>query len=347
MGSRRKFERFCNRSMPLMAAQYWYRGERYGLGKIINNVDYYNPLFVYKKNKGTDVYYEIDDNENDESLLTTYFRNNPNHFKLLAKEYRQECDILLRLINEAKPKDFSKIFNLHTSFWPKLSIMVSIGGLSKKGDSKKIVRHAYNLRKETEKIEYLSGNNLLALANQLLPNLNDFIYFLTFEEIKNRNIPSKKELLKRKQGYIYFEDKIYTNITLGEFKKTGKIEFVREETEKFLKKKNMHILNGVTAMKGKVRGRVRIIFEEHQLSRIKDGDILVTPMTTPDYIFAMKKALAFITDEGGITCHAAITAREMKKPCIIGTKIATQILKDNDLVEVDAYSGVVKILKKR
>jgi pyruvate,water dikinase len=60
----------------------------------------------------------------------------------------------------------------------------------------------------------------------------------------------------------------------------------------------------------------------------------------------MKKAIAFITDEGGITCHAAIIARELKKPCIIGTKIATKVLKDGDLVEVDANKGVVKIIKK-
>ena len=68
-------------------------------------------------------------------------------------------------------------------------------------------------------------------------------------------------------------------------------------------------------------------------------------MTRPEYLPAMKKAAAFITDEGGITCHAAIIAREMKKPCIIGTKIATQVLKDGDMVEVKANHGLVIILK--
>jgi len=345
MKTKRKFERFCNRSMPLMTAQYWYSGERYGLGKIINDVNYYNPLFVYKKNKGTDVYYEIDDNENDESLLTTYFRNNPNHFKLLAKEYKQECDILLRLINEAKPKDFSKIFNLHVSFWPKLSLMISLGDLLKQKRLRTIAQHAYKLRKQTEKVEYLSGNNLLALANQILPDLSKFIYFLTFEEIKNRNIPPKKELLKRKEGYIYFEDKIYTDLALKDFKKKKGISFKKERMNKIIKKDI--ILNGDIAMKGRANGSVRVIFEEYQLSRVKDGDILVTAMTTPDYIFAMKKAAAFVTNEGGITCHAAIVAREMKKPCIIGTKNATKILSNGDFVEVNANKGVVKILKKR
>ena len=69
-------------------------------------------------------------------------------------------------------------------------------------------------------------------------------------------------------------------------------------------------------------------------------------MTFPAFLPAMKKAAAFITNEGGITCHAAIVAREMKKPCIIGTRIATKVLHDGDLVEVDANKGLVMILKK-
>ncbi len=68
-------------------------------------------------------------------------------------------------------------------------------------------------------------------------------------------------------------------------------------------------------------------------------------MTTPEMVPAMKKAGAFVTDEGGVTCHAAIIAREMKKPCIIGTKIATKVLKTGDMVKVDAEKGIVRIIK--
>lgn len=65
----------------------------------------------------------------------------------------------------------------------------------------------------------------------------------------------------------------------------------------------------------------------------------------PPLVPAMNRAAAIITNTGGITCHAAIVSREMKKPCIIGTKIATRVLKDGDLVEVDADKGVVRIIK--
>ncbi|MFA5987517.1 MAG: PEP-utilizing enzyme [Candidatus Paceibacterota bacterium] len=104
-------------------------------------------------------------------------------------------------------------------------------------------------------------------------------------------------------------------------------------------------LKGQIAFAGKVTGKVRVL-KTSQIDDFADGDIIVTGMTTPDFAPLLKRAAAIITNEGGITCHAAIVARELKKPCIIGTKIATQVLKDGDLVEVDADNGVVKILGK-
>ena len=75
---------------------------------------------------------------------------------------------------------------------------------------------------------------------------------------------------------------------------------------------------------------------------MKEGEILITTMTMPTYISAIKIAGAVVTDEGGSLCHAAITARELKKPCIIGTKHATKVFKDGDMVEVDANTGIVR-----
>ncbi len=98
-------------------------------------------------------------------------------------------------------------------------------------------------------------------------------------------------------------------------------------------------------MRGIARGKARVILKKKDIALLEDGEVLVTAMTTPDYLPAMKKAAAFVTDEGGITCHAAIVARELRKPCIIGTKVATQVLKNGDLVEVDATNGVVNIIQ--
>ena len=104
---------------------------------------------------------------------------------------------------------------------------------------------------------------------------------------------------------------------------------------------------GQIGNRGKYTGPARIIMNTYDFDKIQQGDVLVTTMTTPDFIVLMQKSGAIVTDIGGLLCHAAIVSREMKKPCVIGTKFATQILKDGDMVEVDADNGIVRILKKK
>jgi len=94
-----------------------------------------------------------------------------------------------------------------------------------------------------------------------------------------------------------------------------------------------------------VRGVARVVLNKSQLNKVQEGDILVAPMTTPEYAPVFGKIKAIITDEGGVTSHAAIVAREMKIPAIIGTKIASKKITDGNLVEIDTDSGVVRIIK--
>lgn len=113
-----------------------------------------------------------------------------------------------------------------------------------------------------------------------------------------------------------------------------------------IQKSDEGTIRGNVAFRGNVRGTVRILRSPAEQEHVRPGDVLVVGMTTPDYLPAMNRAAAFVTDEGGITCHAAIVAREMKKPCIIGTKIGTRVLKDGDMVEVDAEKGIVRIIER-
>ena len=115
--------------------------------------------------------------------------------------------------------------------------------------------------------------------------------------------------------------------------------------ENKIKKNQSEEIIGKVAFPGVVRGKVVLHQSWTGTTVINEGDILVTGMTNPQMIPYIKKAGAIVTDEGGITCHAAIISREMKKPCITGTKNATQLLKNGDLVEVDANNGIVKIIK--
>lgn len=99
------------------------------------------------------------------------------------------------------------------------------------------------------------------------------------------------------------------------------------------------ILSGSPASPGRGKGKVKIIKNPSQIDRVKEGDVLVAEMTSPDYVPAMKRASAIITDKGGMTSHAAIVSRELGTPCVVGTKTATKILKENLLVSVDGATG--------
>lgn len=161
-----------------------------------------------------------------------------------------------------------------------------------------------------------------------------YLPYLTYEEICGIEKLELEEIRQyyeeRKNGYSAQTQG--DHLVIGNF---GEPPQVRTESTE---------LSGNVAFKGKVIGKVKIMHSPQD--EFGDAEILVVGMTTPDYLPMMKKAKAFVTDEGGITCHAAIIAREMKKPCIIGTKVATQVLHDGDLVEVDAINGVVRILEK-
>jgi pyruvate,water dikinase len=109
---------------------------------------------------------------------------------------------------------------------------------------------------------------------------------------------------------------------------------------------NINKTNGQCAYAGKARGIARLIFTPDQMNKMHKGDILISQATSPDLIPAMKLAGAIVTNTGGLICHAAITSRELKIPCVVGTGNATEVFKDGDLIEVDATKGIVKLIKK-
>lgn len=190
------------------------------------------------------------------------------------------------------------------------------------------------------------------LKEEIIKRLNisrDSFYYLRPAEIIDS--------LKSKEVNISSDEIENRKVAFGIFIFDGRKQFYSGDDA--IKLKNKHIkatahsntgkIKGQIAMRGKIIGVVKIISPfnklEDELKKVQKGDILVTGMTRPQMIPAMHLASAFVTDEGGVTCHAAIVAREMGKPCIIATRTATKILKDGDLVEVDADNGYVTIIK--
>jgi len=150
-------------------------------------------------------------------------------------------------------------------------------------------------------------------------------------------LPSKEELIERNKASAFLLLEGKTNIVTGEH---------INAVEKILTKDELsNELRGETAYKGFAKGVVKVIMSPALMKSFHKGQILVAGMTRPDYVPYMEKAAAFVTDGGGILCHAAIVAREMQKPCVVGTGIATKVLKDGDIVEVDANKGVIRKLE--
>ncbi|MEE0489989.1 MULTISPECIES: phosphoenolpyruvate synthase [Methanosphaera] len=119
------------------------------------------------------------------------------------------------------------------------------------------------------------------------------------------------------------------------------LDDIPEDTQSLDDEERVIITRGLGASPGLVSGTVKVIKELDELDKILDGDILVTTMTTPDMVPAMKRANGIVTDEGGVTCHAAIISRELGIPCVSGTGEATSVLKENTKVTIDGKKGIV------
>lgn len=105
---------------------------------------------------------------------------------------------------------------------------------------------------------------------------------------------------------------------------------------------NKVLIKGTPASLGTVKGRVKILHDSLESHKIKKGDILVVEMTDPLYMHAIMRSGGLITNIGGLLSHAAIVSRELKIPCIVGTKNATKVLKNNQLIVLDATKGEVR-----
>jgi len=272
---------------------------------IKKHIEYYGYLYVYNQDEN------LPSLESYKERLH-YLVNNNNKVRAIEEEYNKTN------------KEFNEIIK-------KLNISGHILDLIK------ILREYVYLR--SYRLEMLNKSNfliqplLIKISKKFNLNLQE-VCALTAEDIINL-----LEIEKRINGYIYLQQgnnyKIFTD-NLEEIKEE---EFGKEEDYIEVNK-----IEGLTSCKGKVIGKVRVILKKEEISILQKGEILVTSMTTPEYIVAMEKSAAIITDEGGVLCHAAIVSREMNIPCVIGTKIATKVLKTGDLIEVDANNGLIKIL---
>ncbi len=177
------------------------------------------------------------------------------------------------------------------------------------------------------------------------------LYAYTFDELRTLIACGRKidpiTTKQRNKGYCLIIGKgTHTLLIAADFLRAQ--QFLTKYDEQFFTNNQ---LQGRVASPGSVVGRVRVILHNlvdlsPKVQAFQIGEILVAESTRPGIILACQKAAAIITDEGGQASHAAIIARELNIPCIVGTKIASRVLKTGDLVEVDANKGIVTVLKR-
>jgi len=276
------------------------------------------------------------------------------HSRLLIKKFKRFN--LTKLSSGALADKFSLLAEHILSLWQhyfwteyycydKVNLRIKNGGEKEKRRLTKAVREMqkqkFLFRTQINKTLYppgLTDQFSREIARRLgLRDLSEYHYAEVLKLLHGQKIPRPQ-----RQNWVMGKFNGWRTLTGFEASRIVKI------FDDFLLRSHSHRLTGQVGNRGFYRGRVKVIpfdikadYLDH-IAKMKKGQVLVTGSTGPELILACRKAGAIVTEEGGITSHAAIVSRELGIPCVIGTKVATKVFKDGDTVEVDALNGVVK-----
>jgi len=322
-----------------MTAHYALEGQRDYFGKLVgipitNLIHYYkNRILLVCKDK--EEINKIQTKQREDAKNSGFIIKILNEFKDLIKEkYR-----FLAIQNPLN--SFKEFSDFYRKYWVYHLYAYNLGlALQNRPDERLLSGFNKELEEVRKEHPYheIEEEYLKNLFDSMKTNIeNELLYFCLPEEIlafiEGNKLPSREELEARSEEYL---NCIIEGKTMF---------FTKEEAKKNFSKYVSEILDDYEKkciVPGKVKGHAKIVVKNNDFSKVEEGDIIIAHMTTPEYVPIMEKASAFLTDEGGILCHAAIIARELKKPCIVGMKNATDKFKDGDLVEVDANKGIVR-----
>jgi phosphohistidine swiveling domain-containing protein len=334
-------------SYTFISCSHWGRQYFYTLYKILGQ-NFKQTLFVHRK--GVVTFYVTRDEF--EQLGQTQARKSEKslaYARKLNSNLQKSTDVLLPMMKILAKKipttleynRFLKVFERHLAFHvynkktvdfisnKKANALMPIFGKARlySEDVYSQSEHFFrSIMKLISKKENVSAKNLTCLTQE------EFEEYLT-----HGTLPNVKTLSARYELSLLFFYKGKRNILLGN--SVTKVENLITKSKSKDKE-----LRGITAYPGKAIGRARIILDPHLVTDFKKGDILITGMTRPEFLPLIKKSAAIITDVGGVLSHAAISARELKKPCIVGTGTATRNIKNNSKLVVDADNGNIRIL---
>jgi len=237
--------------------------------------------------------------------------------KRSLRQNKQQKQKLLKKLNDPYLVNVIKLSELltHMQDYRKMSL-IRLGGF---------------MQDFFKEISSRTGLSLDELRNTVQPELENILIKGQFDRAKLRKRSKKVFSSMTTQGYVVYEAADYDRFV--------------DENDFFKTISKLTSINGITACPGLATGYARIVKDAKHPGKFKKGNILITNNTTPEFVPLMRLAAAIVTEQGGITTHAAIVSRELGIPCVIGTKIATKVFKDGDVVEVDANTGMVKKIK--
>lgn len=330
------YRKVISREKTIIETEIYYQGEYEGIKSLTKNLYYFKPLFIYDKEKEiTNVYYNDTALEEDPKTIYYYMQKDIKKTKELYNKALSSCKYLNMIVdNDESDFNYKEFIKNMLIIYP----FTSLGNLAGyfENISSELKELLIDFRNNYDYILYKANEYLHNKAKKILPKeYQEHIKFLFIEEVFQNKMPSLDLIQKRKNGYIFFDNnlELVDNIPLWLERKNIVIKSQQDGK----------IIKGSVAYSGKITGKVCQIYTKEDFKKFEKGDILVTTMTTPKFTPILKLAGAIVTDEGGITCHAAIIARELKIPCIIGCKNATEILKNDMIVEVNANEGVINI----
>jgi phosphoenolpyruvate synthase/pyruvate phosphate dikinase len=306
------------------------------------NVSKVYALYIYRRrNQLVDTYYEKGALEKSFLAVIPFIKEEMDVIREIQrfnKLFKKLEPIFKGLKSPTSIEELKELYEDYYVYWSLVAIIFYVPEFSETSDKLKrmSVEARYRTQEYADEIEKVFKRSLKAIA----PHLKNKTRFILPEEVWSGEIFEDfiyKKIKDREKGFVFYDGQLY----LGEEKKSlNKLNIQIQDSEE-----EIVLIKGNIAQKGIVSGEVKVVMSYKEISKVKEGDVLVAPMTMPTFLSGMRKAVAFVTDEGGLMCHAAIISREMKKPCIVGTKVATKLLKDGMKVEVNADLGIVNILR--
>lgn len=330
----KKYSELLHLDLPLSLVELHYEQESASRVPWTNEKFTAKPYIFYeRKNSLTYLFY--DSAGVDWQIRTAGEYKNEKHAISIIKEKYDKVKEIIEKEKTLSNDDFPEFLKNLRDLWPWMNYMW--WAIESKDKHNEPIEELIKIRKYTGHFTPGIISVFKKSLKNIFPEKKKYADVLLLNEVESGNLPDDPILEERLKHYVYTDNQLYDS-TKEIFKKYN-IELIKEDIQK-------DNLSGQTAFPGVVEGKARIITKRGDISEFKQGEIVVASTTTPDYLPAMKKSVAIISEHGGMICHAAITSRELKIPCIVGVKNITKIVDNGDLLKVDADNGTIKIIEK-